>query len=103
MKCEELLRMINEYVDGTLEPGLCRDLEGHISGCDPCTVVIDNIRRTIKLYRGDEVIELPDVLRDRLRGALRRRWEELQQRRACDGPRPSGEASSRSGDEGCKA
>jgi anti-sigma factor RsiW len=77
VRCEELLRWINDYVDGTLEPGLCRELEGHLAGCDPCTVVIDNIRRTITLYRGDEAVELPPGLRERLRGALAARWREL--------------------------
>ena len=86
MRCEELLRLINEYVDGALEPGLCRDLEGHLSGCDPCTVVIDNIRRTITLYRGEEVVDLPPDFRERMRGALRRRWAELEKARADGAP-----------------
>jgi hypothetical protein len=29
MKCEELLKMLNEYVDGTVDPGICEAFEKH--------------------------------------------------------------------------
>ena len=50
MECEELLMMLNEYVDGTVDPAICGELERHMAGCNPCQVVVDNIRQTITLY-----------------------------------------------------
>jgi anti-sigma factor RsiW len=76
MKCEELLTMLNEYVDGTVDPGVCQEFEKHMAGCNPCRVVVDNIRKTITLYRGEEPCTLPIKFRERLHSAIRRRWEE---------------------------
>lgn len=58
MKCEELLAMLNEYVDGEIDPGVCEQFEKHLVGCNPCQVVVDNIRKTITLYKAGEVYEL---------------------------------------------
>ncbi len=63
-------------MDGTLDPALCEDFEGHLAGCDPCTVVIDNIRKTIQLYKGAEVYEVPMRFKERLHETLRARWAE---------------------------
>lgn len=79
MKCEELLAILSEYVDGTGDPALCAEFERHMAGCNPCQVVVDNIRQTITLYRQGEPFELPAPVRDRLHTALRTRW--VQQHR----------------------
>jgi predicted anti-sigma-YlaC factor YlaD len=79
MQCEDLLKALNEYVDGTLEPGVCEQLQAHLKDCNPCRVVIDNVRHTIALYRAGEeekLCELPLELRQRLREALRAKWSE---------------------------
>ena len=75
MKCEELLKLLNEYVDGTVDPGICEEFERHMAGCNPCQVVVDNIRKTIQLYRAGECIELPLEFRTRLHEALREKWK----------------------------
>ncbi len=76
MNCEELLAMLNDYVDGGVDPGVCEQFEKHLAGCNPCQVVVDNIRKTITLYKNGRPCELPVEFRDRLHGALRQRWRE---------------------------
>lgn len=76
MKCEELLAMLNEYVDGTVDPAVCTEFEKHMAGCNPCQVVVDNIRKTITLYKEGQAIELPIPFRQRLHAVLRQRWKE---------------------------
>ena len=76
MKCEELLKMLNEYVDGTVNPAICEEFERHMAGCNPCQVVVDNIRKTVTLYRDGQPVELPHPFRQRLHSALRQRWKE---------------------------
>jgi anti-sigma factor RsiW len=76
MKCEELLAMLNEYVDGTIDPAVCKDFERHMAGCNPCQVVVDNIRQTITLYKQGRPYELPARFRERLHRALRQRWKD---------------------------
>lgn len=76
MKCEELLALLNEYVDGTVDPAICQEFERHMAGCSPCQVVVDNIRKTITLYRAGKPCELPPAFRERLHEALRQKWRE---------------------------
>ena len=76
MKCEELLKMLNEYVDGTVDPAICEEFEKHMAGCNPCQVVVDNIRKTISLYKDGEPYGLPMAFREKLHATLRERWKE---------------------------
>lgn len=78
MKCEELLTALNEYVDGTLEPGVCDHFQKHLEGCDTCRIVVDNVRKTIQLYKGDQLIELPSECREKLHAKLRERWRQTR-------------------------
>ena len=80
MKCEELLKMLNEYVDGTVDPAICQEFEKHMAGCNPCQVVVDNIRKTITLYKNGEKVEVPASFREKLHQVLRRRWSETHQK-----------------------
>ena len=59
MKCEDLLTMLNEYVDGTVDPAICAEFEKHMAGCNPCQVVVDNIRKTITLYKAGQPYDAP--------------------------------------------
>ena len=68
--------MLNEYVDGTVDPAICEEFEKHMAGCNPCQVVVDNIRNTITLYKADEVVELPISFREKLHAAVRGKWAE---------------------------
>ena len=47
MKCNDLLKLLSDYVDGQIDPALCQELEKHLAGCNPCRVVIDNLKKTI--------------------------------------------------------
>jgi len=79
MKCEELLKMLNEYVDGTVDPVVCEEFEKHLAGCNPCQVVVDNIRKTITLYKDGQAYELPVKFRQKLHDCLCERFNQLHQ------------------------
>ena len=71
-----MLVMLNEYVDGTIDPSICDDFEKHLAGCNPCQVVVDNIRKTITLYKNEQPYQLPVQFRERLHETLREKWKE---------------------------
>jgi anti-sigma factor RsiW len=75
MKCDDLLRALNDYVDGKVDPAVCERFESHLAGCNPCQIVIDNIRQTITLYKAGQPYELPAEFREELRRSLRDRWK----------------------------
>lgn len=78
MKCDELLAMLNEYVDGSVDPGVCEAFEKHLAGCNPCQVVVDNIRQTITLYKDGQPYELPAAFHRKLHDVLRQRFTQLR-------------------------
>ena len=75
MNCEELLAALNAYVDGDLDPGICDTFQEHLSECNPCQIVVDNIRKTITLYKAGEPFEMPVEFQEKLQCLLRDRWK----------------------------
>lgn len=76
MTCEELLKALNEYVDGAQLAEICDEFAEHLAGCNPCQVVVDNIRQTISLYRAGQPFEMPPAFQQRLQQSLKTRWKE---------------------------
>ncbi len=76
MKCQDLLKLLNDYVDGTVDPAVCAEFEKHMAGCNPCQVVVDNIRGAITLYKNGQPYELPLPFRERLHATLRECWKQ---------------------------
>jgi len=72
--CAELLALMNDYVDGDVKPALCRELEAHLARCKTCRVVLDNVKKTITLYRNGKPCRLPAGFHQRLHKALRACW-----------------------------
>ncbi len=81
MKCAELLAALNEYVEGTVDPAICEEFEKHMAGCNPCQVVVDNIRQTITLYQEGKPYDLTSDFRQRLHSVLRQRWNATHPRK----------------------
>ena len=76
MTCEELLAALNDYVDGERLSAVCEKFAEHLAGCNPCQVVVDNIRQTISLYRNGEPYPIPAEFQRQLKESLRQRWDE---------------------------
>lgn len=76
MTCEELLEALNDYVDGAELTEICEEFAQHLVGCNPCQVVVDNIRQTISLYRAGQPYEVPKSFEERLQQNLKLHWEE---------------------------
>ena len=75
LKCEEMLAALSDYVDGELDPEVREAFRRHLAGCNPCEVVVDNLRHTITVYKAGEPVELPPELHDQLSRVLRARFE----------------------------
>jgi len=74
MKCKEILAALSDFVDGDLDPELYAALKKHFADCNPCQLVVDNVRQTITVYKSGRPLELPVELHERLHRALRARW-----------------------------
>jgi predicted anti-sigma-YlaC factor YlaD len=45
--CHQLVELVTEYLEGTMEPSERARLEHHLSTCRPCRHYLDQMRRTI--------------------------------------------------------
>ncbi|MDX2180085.1 MAG: zf-HC2 domain-containing protein [Bryobacteraceae bacterium] len=70
LTCKDFLRQVSEFLDGTCDQAMKRDLEKHVNECPNCWVVFDTTKKTLKVFKGMEPKELPSAIRDRLMNAL---------------------------------
>lgn len=49
--CEDLIKLLSDFIDGTLEPEVVEAAQAHLATCQNCSVVLDSTQRTILLYR----------------------------------------------------
>lgn len=75
MSCEELLKALNEVIDDQSALALYHEFANHLAGCNPCQLVVDNIRKTIALYKAGEPYQMPEEFQNRFREALRSKWK----------------------------
>lgn len=75
MSCEELLAALNEVIDDASALALYHEFAEHLTGCNPCQLVVDNIRKTIRLYRDGTPYPMPAAFEDRFRDALKAKWK----------------------------
>jgi len=60
--CQKMFALISEYLDLELPAEACREMETHISGCEPCAEFTQSLRKTIELCRAYHPQEMPGPL-----------------------------------------
>ena len=76
MTCQDLVRSLSDYIDGTLPPEARAEAEAHLAECDKCHLVLDTTQCTILLYRAAQSPSLDAGRRE----ALLRRLEKACRR-----------------------
>ena len=75
-KCEDMIGGLSDYIDGELDPELCKKLEQHLSSCENCRLMVDTMRRTVQLCQDGSCEDLPDDLKDKLDQVLLEKWKK---------------------------
>jgi len=79
MNCDELIAVLSDYIDGTLDEATRQAAEEHLSTCHNCHLVLDTTQQTILLYRegGRQVIPMDhrQEMLARLQGMLKRQQD----------------------------
>ena len=70
MKCSEFLKILDDVIDESIAAETRAEIETHLRKCGHCEVVLDTTRKTIQVYRNNEVYDLSPELRDRLHTAI---------------------------------
>ena len=76
MKCTEFLRELTDYLDGTMNESMRAELDEHLHWCHECHVVMNTTKKTIEIYRDNQIYELPESLRTRLHQAIMSRCRD---------------------------
>jgi mycothiol system anti-sigma-R factor len=72
MTCDEVKILLNAYVDGELDANQSAELDSHLVGCGSCARDLERLQEVRSAIREGMVYqEAPDVLRDRIRFAVR--------------------------------
>jgi anti-sigma factor RsiW len=67
MNCKELIHLLGDYVDGSMEEPLRSELDVHISMCDSCLHFLNTYDTTRIICRQITMDEIPEEFRERLR------------------------------------
>lgn len=71
MPCREIVEVITDYLEGTLDPVDRRRFEAHVAQCPPCSVYIEQMRQTLRALGRLESEDLDPATRARLVDAFR--------------------------------
>jgi len=70
VNCTEFLKELTDYLDGSITGEVRAELDEHLLWCHSCFVVMNTTKKTIEIYRDNQLFELPDNLRSRLHDAI---------------------------------
>ncbi len=65
--CKALFAQLSSYLDQQLDDSLCRQLEGHFEGCEPCQAFLASLQATIEQLRALPPDSLKKEAADKIR------------------------------------
>ncbi len=71
LTCVEVVELVTEYLEGTLDAPLRERFEQHLAGCDGCEHYLAQMRATIRVTGRVGVEDLPPPARAALLDAFR--------------------------------
>jgi len=71
--CKQFLRELNEFLDDSVTEEMKEHWRSHVDQCPNCFVIVDTTRKTLQVYKGVELQEIPADVHARLMGALERK------------------------------
>ena len=75
MNCDAVLLEISNYIDGEVDAVVRQQIEIHLHDCEGCTIIVNQTKRTVEIFCGDEPLALPQDVRSRLHQALHRKLQ----------------------------
>lgn len=76
MNCQELVNLLADYIDGSMDPILREELESHIELCESCMNFLKTYDTTRIVLREATVKEIPEEFVERLKCFVLRKVAE---------------------------
>jgi hypothetical protein len=70
ISCYEMFKLVSDYVDETVDPGLRARMEKHFRDCKHCTAILDGTRNVVRLVADDRTFNVPPSFSQKLRNRL---------------------------------
>ena len=80
MNCDGVVRRVSNYIDGDLEVSVVEEIELHLKTCRECTILVQQTKLTVTLYRDSDLVDFPKEVQMRLHETVKR--EIRRQKRA---------------------
>ena len=71
MTCKEVVAIINDYLEGTMDPMIRDRVEDHLSRCEGCSAYLEQMRETIRLTGMLSEEQIPEEQKQQLLTAFR--------------------------------
>jgi anti-sigma factor RsiW len=71
LPCQEIVELVTDYVEGTMDPELRAAFDAHLGVCPHCVAYVEQIEATIRIAGSIQVEELPAGFRAGLLEAFR--------------------------------
>ena len=69
LRCDRVVELVTDFLDGALDPADERDLLEHLNGCDGCSGYVEQYRQAVRTL-GELPFEDPATLTPEARAAL---------------------------------
>jgi anti-sigma factor RsiW len=73
LTCKDFLAELSEYLDEATRDDMKAKLEKHLQECPNCFVVCNTTKKTISVYKGMKLQQIPEETHQRLMAALERK------------------------------
>lgn len=70
MTCEDLVELVTDYLEGSLDPDDMRRFDDHIANCPGCTAYLDQIREVVRQAGELQGFDLSPAAREALMRAF---------------------------------
>lgn len=78
MTCQEVITLLADYIESTLDAAQRARLEEHFLACDECVAYLRTYRRTTELVAQAERVNMPEEMKARLLEFLLRHLSGLE-------------------------
>ena len=76
MTCQDVIGLLLQYLESTLDEAVVAELEAHLEGCEPCRAYLATYRRTIGVVGEAQRVEMPAEMRRHLARFLAERLRQ---------------------------
>jgi anti-sigma factor (TIGR02949 family) len=77
LDCKHVWAQLSEYIDGSVEPGLRREIEEHLAHCRHCAAIYDSAHNILVLVGDERTFEVPVGFGERLHTRLQQ-WMDAE-------------------------